>query len=105
MRERDLESILAREVRRAGGEAYKWISPGNDGVPDRIVIMNGSVVFVEMKTETGRLSAVQKVQIRRLRELGQAVEVVQGLRGLEQFFLDYGLIEAAERIRDGIYSA
>ncbi len=38
MRERDIEKILTEEVKREGGRAYKWTSPGNAGVPDRIVI-------------------------------------------------------------------
>ena len=57
MRERDVEKILVGEVKRLGGRAYKWVSPGNDGVPDRIVIFPGrKPVFVELKTETGKLS-------------------------------------------------
>ena len=102
MRERDIERTLVREVRRAGGEAYKWVSPGNDGVPDRIVILGGEVIFVELKSETGRLSAVQKLQIDRLRKLGQEVVVVKGMKGLEEFFLDRGYVLNAERIRDVI---
>lgn len=105
MRERDIERILVREVRRNGGEAYKWVSPGNDGVPDRIVILHGDVIFVELKSETGRLSAVQKLQIEKLQKLNQQVEVVKGLKDLERFFLDRNCITSAERIRDGIYSA
>lgn len=105
MRERDIEKVLVREVRRNGGEAYKWVSPGNDGVPDRIVILHGEVIFVELKSETGRLSAVQKLQIEKLQKLNQQVEVVKGAKGLEQFFLDHGCVTSAERIRDGILSA
>ena len=105
MRERDIEKILVREVRRAGGEAYKWVSPGNDGVPDRIVILGGELVFVELKSETGQLSPVQKLQIAKLRTLGQEVEVVKGLKGLEDFFIDRGYAESAERIRHGVHPA
>ena len=38
MREKDIEKVLVAEVKKLGGRAYKWTSPGNDGVPDRIVI-------------------------------------------------------------------
>ena len=87
MREKDIEKILVAEVRKLGGRAYKWVSPGNDGVPDRIVVFpNRPPIFVELKSETGRLSALQQVQIKRLRELGQAVFVVKGIDGLSQFF-------------------
>ena len=41
MLEKDIEKILVNEVKKLGGRAYKWVSPGNDGVPDRIVILPG----------------------------------------------------------------
>ena len=85
MRERDIEQRLVREVRKMGGEAFKWVSPGNDGVPDRIVMLPGLIIFVELKADRGRLSSVQKVQIRRIQKLGQDVEVVQGMDELEEF--------------------
>ena len=77
-----------------GGEAFKWVSPGNDGVPDRIVMLpGGAAIFVELKADRGRLSAIQKVQIRRIQKLGQEVVVVQGMDGLDRFL---------ERIRDEV---
>lgn len=85
MRERDIEQRLVREVRKMGGEAFKWVSPGNDGVPDRIVMLPGLIIFVELKADRGRLSSVQKVQIRRIQKLGQDVEVVQGMDELDEF--------------------
>ena len=54
MTESELEKILVEEVRKAGGRAYKWVSPGNIGVPDRIVFFpGGKVYYVELKTERG----------------------------------------------------
>ena len=86
MREKEIEKILVLEVKKLGGRAYKWISPGNDGVPDRIVIFPGrQPVFVELKTDTGRLTALQKVQIDRLRSLGQDSRVVRGAAGVKAF--------------------
>ena len=99
MRERDIEKILTEEVKREGGRAYKWTSQGNAGVPDRIVIFpNRKPIFVELKTEGGSLSPLQVVQIMRLRDLGQAVEVVYGVAGLRAFFASYGYVRAATRI-------
>ncbi len=69
-----------------GGLAYKFVSPGNDGVPDRIVVMpRRTPIFVELKTETGKLSPLQKVQIRRLQKLGQDVRVLYGIDQVNQF--------------------
>ena len=92
MRERDVEKILVSRVKNLGGRAYKWVSPGNAGVPDRIVILPGRPpVFVELKAETGTLTDLQRVQIKRLLDLGQDVVVVKGMDGLKQFFRERGL--------------
>ena len=86
MRERDIEKKMLNAIRKMGGEAFKWVSPGNDGVPDRIVMLpGGRLIFVELKADRGLLSSVQKIQIRRIQKLGQEVEVVQGMDGLEEF--------------------
>ncbi|OYO43039.1 VRR-NUC domain-containing protein [Lachnotalea glycerini] len=99
MKESDIEKMLVSVVKKLGGRAYKWISPGNDGVPDRIVIFpDRQPIFVELKTDKGKLSALQSVQIKRLRELGQPVEVVKGINGLSQFFQDYGYEEVSKAI-------
>jgi len=85
MLEKQIEKYLVDEVRKMGGIAYKWVSPGNDGVPDRIVIVPGFVIFVELKTETGRLTEVQKRQIDRLIRLGQTVKVLHGMEETKIF--------------------
>ena len=89
MLEKDIEKILVTEVRKLGGRAYKWVSPGNDGVPDRIVILPGlQPIFVELKTETGRLSAIQKIQIDRLRKMKQNVKILYGESQVRDFLED-----------------
>lgn len=99
MKEAEIETILVREVKKLGGIAYKWVSPGNDGVPDRIVVFpERRPVFVELKTEKGRLTALQKVQIGRLAKLGQEVTVVYGIDGLSQFFQDQGYEETSKAL-------
>ncbi len=77
--ERDLEQWFRKQVVNLGGRSYKFVSPGNSGVPDRIVIWpGGKVDFVELKTTTGHLGPVQNAQIRRLKALGARVFVVYG---------------------------
>lgn len=86
MLEREIEKKLVDGVRKLGGRAYKFVSPGNDGVPDRIVVLPGRVPeFIELKTETGRLSSLQNVQIKRLKDLGQDVRVLYGLEDVKRF--------------------
>ena len=86
MLEREVEKKLVDGVRRMGGRAYKFVSPGNDGVPDRIVVLPDTApMFVELKTESGKLSSLQKVQITRLEKLGQNVRVLYGTKDVENF--------------------
>ncbi len=99
MTEKDIEKILVTEVKKLGGRAYKFVSPGNNGVPDRIVIFPGQApVFAELKSDTGRLSAIQEAQIKRLWELGQKVFVVKGIDGVSQFLQDIGFEEASKAL-------
>lgn len=86
MLEKDLEKKLVGWVEAHGGVAYKFVSPGNAGVPDRIVIFpHRKPIFVELKSEDGQLTPLQLRQIRRLRSLGQKAMVVQGAIGLVGF--------------------
>ena len=99
MRESELERILTEEVRREGGKAYKWVSPGNVGVPDRIVFFpGGEIYFVELKADGGRVRGPQRVQINRLDSYGQIVIVVRGMAGLIRFFRAIGRRSAADRL-------
>ena len=99
MREKEIEKILTAEVKKLGGVAYKWVSPGNGGVPDRIVVFPGRApVFVELKSDAGRLSTLQEMQIRRLKELGQKVYVARGIDGVGQFFRENGFEETSKAL-------
>lgn len=86
MREKEIEQKLAKFVKNLGGVAYKFTSPGNGGVPDRIIILKDRpAMFVELKADGGRLSDLQNFQIKRLQNLGQMVFVVKGENGLNEF--------------------
>lgn len=80
MRESTIEARLVREVKKRGGLCYKFTSPGSPGVPDRIVILpGGRTVYIELKTEIGRLAKIQKWQIEELRKRGADVRVLKGM--------------------------
>ena len=96
MRESEIEKILVDGIRKLGGRAFKWVSPGNDGVPDRIVVLPGyPAIFVEMKTVTGKLTSLQRVQVGRLQKMGQDVRVRYGEKETQTF-----LEECRRKIQD-----
>lgn len=91
MLEKAIENFLRDGVRRQGGIAYKFVSPGNIGVPDRLVLWpDGRAVFVELKAENGKLSQMQRIQIERIRKLGHQVEVVRGIEEAKRFLTRWG---------------
>jgi hypothetical protein len=86
MRESQIEKKLADKVKNAGGLSYKFCSPNNPGVPDRIVITpDGRTIFVELKTEVGRIAKIQEWQIKRLKACGCDVRVLKGINEVNDF--------------------
>lgn len=57
--EKDVEKYFREQVKKHGGLALKFTSPGTRGVPDRIVLYKGETIFVELKRPGGKLRADQ----------------------------------------------
>ena len=67
--EKHIEQQLVRAVQRGGGLCPKWVSPGLDGVPDRIILLpDGHIAFAELKAP-GKLP--RPLQLRRKAQLEQ----------------------------------
>ena len=72
--EKSIEDYLRLRVKQAGGRAYKFVSPGNAGVPDRLAILpGGRIAFVELKAPGKKPTALQQKKIQELRSLGVLV--------------------------------
>ena len=79
MREKTLEGKLVNEVKRRGGICPKFVSPGFDGMPDRLVLLpGGHAGFVEVKAPGQKPRLLQESRHRLLRQLGYAVYVLDG---------------------------
>lgn len=86
MKESAIEAWMVRAIGSRGGLCYKWVSPGTTGVPDRIVILpGGRTIYVELKTEVGRLSEIQKHIHAELRKRGADVRTLYGLDQVKAF--------------------
>lgn len=85
--ERDIEKKLREKVEQHGGRCLKWVCPGWQGVPDRIVLLpGGRIMFVETKRpKGGSLSEMQKWWHKTLRWLGFDVWVIWNWHDLETF--------------------
>ena len=97
--EKDIEKWLGDQVKNLGGLYYKFVSPGNRGVPDRIIVVPpGFTMFVELKTDKGRTSAIQDVQIKRLQRVGAPVRVVKGRTDAERLVVDIRVATAMAKV-------
>ena len=84
MREKTVEQYLCDAALRHGGRAYKWVSPGRVGVPDRLVVLPGGNLFgVECKAP-GKTPTVLQARIHaELRALGLEVAVVDSREAVD----------------------
>lgn len=77
MREKAIEKKLVQAVIVAGGIAPKFVSPGYDGMPDRIVLLpNGRIGFVEVKATDGEVRPLQLSRHKMLKRLGFQVYIL-----------------------------
>jgi hypothetical protein len=83
-RERDIESRLRRLVLAKGGLCFKFTS-SEAGVPDRVVLHNGRVAFVELKQEEGTVSKIQAWQHQRILDAGAEVWLLWDEAGVDAF--------------------
>lgn len=93
--EKDVEQRLRKGVEALGGRCMKLVSQGNNGMPDRLVLLpDGRCVFVELKRpKYGKLSPVQVAQQNRLASMGFDVRVISNTEGVDAFIreVEHGL--------------
>ena len=83
-----VERYLCNRIVQLGGECFKWT--GTVGCTDRIVIMpDGVVWFVEVKTKDGKLSSGQKRFIKRLNGLTANATTVYGVSGVSDWINEH----------------
>lgn len=77
MREKETERKLVRAVKAVGGICPKFVSPGIDGMPDRMVLLpGGKIGFVEVKAPGRKPRILQVRRHRQLRNLGFPVFIL-----------------------------
>lgn len=83
--ESELEKRFKTKMKQIGCKAYKFVSPGNAGVPDRIVLIpGGKICFVELKQYRKRPRPLQKWVIQQIREMGFEVYIIDSPQKIEE---------------------
>jgi hypothetical protein len=88
-REKQVEAYLRKQARAHGGDAYKWVSPGRNGVPDRVLVVpcfEPCAQFVEVKAEGKEPSDAQLREHERIRAAGGVVSVVDSYEQVDLIF-------------------
>ena len=91
MNEKIIERKLVKTAKNMGGLALKFISPGYDGVPDRIVLFpGGRLAFVEVKAPGKTLRPLQVRRKRQLESLGFKVYVLDAAEQIDEILKAIG---------------
>lgn len=86
MLEKQIENRLRKRIKKMGGLALKFISPGMAGVPDRIIMLPfGKVVFVELKAPGKKMRPLQIKRKKQIEALGFKIYVVDSYQDIEHF--------------------
>lgn len=102
MRENELETKFRNLIAKSGGKAYKFVSPGNDGVPDRLVVLpGGRIGFVELKKKGEKPRKQQQHRMRELEDLGCFTAVVDDM---ESAVFMLGSLMAQNRTAEDTFS-
>lgn len=84
MRERDIERTLVGAIQALGGEVRKVQWTGRRGAPDRVVMLAGRTIWVELKRPGEVPASWQEREHGRMRAMGQRVLVIDSLPGVER---------------------
>jgi len=91
MNEKAIEQKLVLAVKSMGGIAPKFVSPGFDGMPDRLILFpGGRIAFVEVKAPGKKSRPLQLARHRLLRDLGFKVYVLDSVAGIKTILSDMG---------------
>lgn len=91
MQEKYIESKLVKAAKEMEGIALKFVSPGFDGMPDRLVLLPiGRIAFVEVKSPGKKPRPLQLARHEMLRKLGFKVFVLDDATDIEKILKEIG---------------
>ena len=84
MREKEIEAALRTAAKKRNGVAFKFVSPGLSGVPDRLVLLPiGKLGFIELKAPGKKLRKLQEKRKSQLEALGFLVFCIDSKEEVE----------------------
>lgn len=98
-RERDVEEYFIRRVKAIGGKSFKWRSPAQRSVPDRIVMhpkFHGRTLYVELKAPGKKSTEAQEKIQQEIIDLGHPVFELDSKQKVDEFIEDVCRLYAIE---------
>lgn len=107
--EKDVERYLCKRVKELGGKAYKFVSPGNAGVPDRLVVVPTGLeslvtaiyMLVEVKKPGGCLRPQQRMKIKELCDMGADCRIVDCYECVDKVIMELKTAVVAASVSAG----
>lgn len=91
VKEKMIERKLVNAVKEMGGISPKFVSPGFDGMPDRIILLPGSkIAFIEVKATGKKPRPLQLARHELLRKLGFKVFVLDDAADINKILKEIG---------------
>lgn len=97
--EAKIEAKLVKFCRAHGILTYKFASPANRGVPDRIFIHGGVVLFLELKRPGNTTTTLQKHEIQRITTAGGLATVANSYEEAMQKVVSTFMLKIAEKTK------
>jgi hypothetical protein len=88
MLEKEIEKKVSLYAKNLGWLTYKFVSPACRGVPDRIFIKDGQVIFIEFKAGKNKCTPLQYAKIEDLRSQGMKVYIINNVDDGKTLFDD-----------------
>lgn len=81
-----VENYLCSQAKLHKCLCWKFVSPSQDGVPDRVLIGFGRIIFIETKSHTGKLRKLQESVIKNMIKHGADVRVANSRELIDKLF-------------------
>ena len=86
MEEKKIERYFKAQLEKRGALVFKFVSPGQAGVPDRVVLLpGGRVVFAEMKAPGEKPRPLQRAVFARMARAGHPVYIIDSREAVKRF--------------------
>lgn len=90
-KENYVENYLVKQCKKEGFLVYKFTSPGTNGVPDRMIITDNNIFFIETKAHGETTKKLQNAIIKQMRQEGSTVFIADSREEIDDILKIYSL--------------